>query len=531
MSTVTDARVLNFRWGLSGEPQQMRIVGGRVVERASEVGGSEPVLDLEGRFLLPAFVDAHCHILPTGLNLLKLHLGTCDSHEAVLDALRDRLRETPPGKWLHAVHYDQNRYGEQGHITREQLDQISGSVPILLRHVNGHAGVANSATLRAAGIADDEVDPEGGSFGRDASGRLNGVLFETAHLRVDRAAPVASLEEMVDAILRAGEAMAALGIGTASDMMTGFFDLERELEAYRIASERGCKIRTRLYLQWSEVFGPRAVSSEAIQAQMAAMDPARCRVADVKIFADGAIGSATAAIYGTYTGERPDGAILSRHTKPATRGAPEGAEVSGQIIYTPERLKKMVQTAHEAGHGVAIHAIGDYAVDLVMDAFESTDEPSRHRLEHAMLLSDAQIERIAKSGVPVTFQPEFLMRFGHAYLRQLGPERTSRLKRARSVIDAGIPLSFNSDRPIVAGDPWDGILTASNRPDGFDPAENVTREEAILAYTVEGGRVNDDLDIGHLEPGAWADFQTLDEDPRTRQSKPVERPTWRGNPR
>jgi len=191
-------------------------------------------------------------------------------------------------------------------------------------------------------------------------------------------------------------------------------------------------------------------------------------VKGIKIFADGAIGSATAAIYGSY------------RNQPVT-------ETSGQLIYNPERLNMMVQTAHDAGYAVAVHAIGDYAIDLVLDAFASTDEPNRHRLEHAMILSDAQIERIGNLGCFVTMQPEFLLRFGANYRRQLPDEKSWNLKRFRSVIDAGIPLSFSSDRPIVSGDPRDGIRLAVTR-EGFSPEERVTPVEAIRAYT-EGGAV------------------------------------------
>jgi predicted amidohydrolase YtcJ len=113
-------------------------------------------------------------------------------------------------------------------------------------------------------------------------------------------------------------------------------------------------------------------------------------------------------------------------------------------------------------------------------------------------------------------QPEFLMRFAHSSRKQLGMEKAAHLKRARSVIDAGIPLSFNSDRPIVAGDPMDGIRTIVRRPEGFDPSENVTIEEALLGYTKEAAFTNDDSELmGSLEPGQVADFQVFDIDPLT----------------
>lgn len=491
----------NFRWGLTGEPQQMLVENGRVVGRgpASPVDSTaSETVDLEGRYLLPRFVDAHCHVLPTGLDLQKLHLGQATTKDDVLDLVRQRHATNHEG-WLLAVHYDQNRYG--AHLDREDLDAISESRPILLRHSNGHASVVNTAALRTAGVEEYAPDPEGGEYVRDASGRLTGVLLERAHESVTSAAPKPSLEEMTDAILRAGQSMHAFGIGCASDMMTGFLNLEWELEAYRLAAERGCPIAIRHYVQWSAVFGPRGIGPAALP-----------KVAGIKIFCDGAIMSATAAIYGRYSGETANGPRISRQGH--SPESADGREVSGQLIYRPERLKEMVRIAHEAGFSVSIHAIGDYAVDLVMDAFEATGEPSRHRLEHAMILSEAQIERLARLDCEVTFQPEFLLRFGHAYRRQLGPERTARLKPARSLLKAGIKLSFNSDRPIVGGDPWDGILTATTRPEGFDQAENVTRAEAIRLYSGAGSRANGDADMfGTLNPGTEARFQTYTMNP------------------
>jgi len=400
-------------------------------------------------------------------------------------------------------------------MTRDDLDAISSTRPILLRHVNGHASVANSAALLAAGIDDITPDPAGGTIVRDAGGRATGVLLESAHELVSNASPRPAFEDMVEAILLAGEKMRELGICCATDMMTGRFNLRDELRAYQVAAERGCRIATRLYLQWREVFGPRGISSDELNELVAGLDvkPANgVKVAGIKIFADGAIGSATAAIYGRYQGQGdPNGPRITRHGHEA--GPTSDFEVSGQLIYRPDKLTDMVRIPHEAGWPVAIHSIGDYSTDLVMDAFEATGEPSRHRIEHAMILSDSQIARIAALGCSVSFQPEFLLRFGHAYRAQLGEEKASMLKRTRSVLDAGIPLSFSSDRPIVAGDPWDGIRMAEFR-EGFDPSERCTRREAIDAYTVAGSEINGDgRDYGTLDEGSYAEFQTLEEDP------------------
>lgn len=482
--------ITNFIWALDGSPQEMLVEDGKVVFRRSpEVGLPEGswVRDLGGASLIPAFIDPHCHILPTGLDLQKLHLGDCETPEGVIAKVAARHAEMEPGAWLHAVHYDQTRFTDAKHLTRRDLDAISADRPILLRHVNGHASIANTAALTAAKIAPDVADPNGGTYVRDESGTVTGVLLERAHEFVSSAAPEPTLDEMVDAIMAAGDKMADLGIIAATDMMTGRWNLDRELTAYRLASERGCRIRLRLFLQWGTVLGPRGMGPSLLQTHRDAMDPERCQVEGLKIFADGAIGSATAAIYGNYL------------TDPSS---------SGQLIYSHERLAEMIAKADAAGWRLAIHSIGDRSTDLVMEAYEKTQDPSRHRIEHAMLLSDAQIDRLARIGCHVSMQPEFLLRFGHAYRKQLGPDRAATLKRFRSVLDAGIPLSFSSDRPIVAGDPRDGMRMATSRPDGFDPQENVTISEALRATTELAARANgDEHFMGTLLPGQLAEWQ------------------------
>lgn len=471
-------RLTGFRPVLT--PDEIFIEDGRIAEP-----GEASERDLGGKWLMPAFVDSHSHILPTGLDLLKLDLFGKASQEEALDAIRDWHRDHPEG-WLLAAQYEQNGFADGRHLTRDDLDKISNTRPILLRHANGHASVANSAALQQAGITEETPDPKGGEYERDASGRMTGVLLERAHDQVWDRTPQPTLEEMVDAILRAGERLHSFGVSSAADMMTGRWNLMRELLAYRMAAEQGCKVRLRLWPLWSTAFGPRKA-----EGWEDVLDPAddRVKLCGIKIFSDGAIMSATAAIHGEFT----------------TGG-------SGTLIYKPERLTSMAATASDAGHPVCIHAIGDRATDHVMDALEATGEPSRHRIEHVMILSDAQIERLAKQGHNVTMQPEFLAQFGHAYRRQLPPETSRLLKRSRSVMNAGIPLAHNTDRPIVTGDPWIGVEAASNRPEGYDPAENITREKAISlwhdpACAMQGDR--SPTAIG--EPAA---FLVCDSDPR-----------------
>lgn len=471
--------------------QSLLVEGGRIVDWCEPGAHADSIIDAKGEILLPAFNDAHCHILPTGLDLSKLDLRPFDNSRTVLDAIRDHLKSVEPGKWLMAVGYDQTRFSEPKHLTRHDLDSLNDSIPILLRHVSGHASVANSAALRAAGVDRTTPNPPGGEFERDESGDLTGVLLEHAHEAVTAASPSITYSDMVAGILLASESMRAFGIATASDMMTGRFHLEDELRAYAEASARPNGIRYRLFVQWAQVFGPRGIGSERFRSLSNALPKDRCAVAGIKIFADGAIGARTAAIYGQYEGSN-------------------GTGDEGQLIYNRERLLEMVRVADSAGYSVAVHAIGDRAVDLVLDAFAGCPDPSKHRLEHAMILSDPQIDRIAKVGCHVTMQPEFLMRFHHAYHKQLGPERARRLKRMRSLNQAGIALSLNSDRPIVGGDPLDGIQAAVTRAPDYIPDETLELDDAISGYTSLAARATQDSDFGTLAAGQLADLVLVD---------------------
>lgn len=459
--------------------------------------------DLEGATVMPAFIDCHCHILPGGLDLLKLHLGRCQTREDVLDAVSKRNRELEPGEWLHAVHYDQTRFSDGVHLTRDDLDGISAERPILLRHVNGHASIANSAALRAAGVGETAIEIEGGEFVADCSGRITGVLLEKAHEKVTAAAPAPTFEEMVAAILAAGERMASFGIGCASDMMTGRWDLERELAAYAEAVNRGCKVRLRLYAQWARVIGPRPVDPSQLKELTSGFDESLISLKGLKIFADGAIGSATAAIYGSFL------------ERTSTKETVNGKIWDGQLIYSPDRLEAIFRHADDQGWSTSTHSIGDYATDLVMSNLASLSNPKNHRIEHAMLLSDEQIDRMQDLGCHCVMQPEFLLRFSHAYPKQLGPERAAHIKRFKSIGAAGIPLSFSSDWPIVDGNPWSGIRSALQRPEGFLQDENIPMELAINAYTRNAAGANRDPDMGEIKEGQMADFQVYKSEPGT----------------
>jgi predicted amidohydrolase YtcJ len=313
----------------------------------------------------------------------------------------------------------------------------------------------------------------------------NGVLLENAMELAYRAVPRATKEEMADAIMAAARSISSFGITSAADMMSGHQGLDDEIWAYKAAAERGAPLRMRLFVQWSEVFKNKTTLQEIADALQPIPD-SLVAVRGVKLFADGAIGAGTAAMHEEYL----------------TGG-------NGKFIYPPEELDRRILMADRAGYPIATHSIGDRCTDLVLDCYEKTGDPTKHRIEHVMVLSDTQIARIKSVGCKVTLQPDFLRNFKQAYKKQLGESRYAELKRARSIDKAGIPMGFSSDRPIVPGNPWDGIRIAAARGD-----DSVPMERGVELYTSGAAEVDDDGSLfGRLNIRQCADFQIYDSNP------------------
>lgn len=480
----------NARWWLDDKPIELSVMDGKVSPESISEAAADEVVDCHGAWIMPAFLDCHCHILPAGLDMQRLDLSKCHTRRDALDLVEAAAQEGEG--WLLAVQYDQTRFEDGRHITAAELDAVTRGRPTILRHSSGHAAVANTPALLEAGIGANTADPPGGTIVRDERGEPLGPLLENAMDLVYRVVPPPTLTECIEAIHAAAKSMRSTGITCATDMATGSRGLSEEVEAYRRAAESGCAIRLRTCVLWGRIFGKRGEPDFQIEPTP------MLRNLGVKLFADGAIGAGTAAMTEEYM----------------TGG-------TGMLIYEPDDLRERVRLAHEAGYVIAIHSIGDRCTDVVLDAIEETGSPARHRVEHVMLLRDDQVERIRRLGVRVTLQPEFLLRFGHAYFRQLGEQRASVLKRARSLADAGITIGLSSDRPIVPGDPWDGIRVAASRPSGFDPSEAITLEEAVKMYTSGAASVNDETELGSLAPGEWADFQLYEQDPKSLEARPV----------
>jgi len=345
--------------------------------------------------------------------------------------------------------------------TASDIDDVVADRPVLLYRYCGHIAVANSAAMRIAGIDSDTADPDGGSFDRDASGRPNGILRETAVTPVSNAleplTPTPSDLEIISAL--AG--LRNMGIRSITGMIS-------------VSGAVWCSVEdevgtlTRLGPDLPIDIDVLLISSnpEDLRSAKERIDGADgpVRFVGYKDFIDGSLGGHTAAMYEPFT------------DAPATRGTER---------YSHSRMVEMGRTSLDMGGAVAIHAIGDRANDLALDVHEELigegADPAMLRVEHASVLTGETIERMARLGVTASIQPAFLASEASWLEKRLGPDRMDRAYPFRSLLEAGVPLLGGSDSPVELPDPQTGIDAAVDRH-GINPAEAISREQAEALF-------------------------------------------------
>ncbi len=457
-------------------------------------------LDLAGATCLPGFNEAHNHMINFGIVLgqINCRYPAVRSIEEIVQRFAERASQTEPGHWIRGRGYDDNVLAEHRHPTRSDLDRASTVHPLVLTHSSGHMLVANSLALQLAGVTRETPDPPGGHIVRDEHGEPTGLLQENAMELVERVIPAPTLDDMVEALRRCNDAYVAAGITSSQDAGS---DHPLQVEAYQRAVERGVlKLRTSMMIRHQLL--PHLLGLGIKQG----FGDDRLRIGPVKLFADGSLIGRTAAVSRPFLNDpRPDN--------------------YGITIWTQEELDELVWQAHAAGFQVATHAIGDRAIEMVLDAYERAlarlPRPDhRHRIEHCGVLRPDLIDRIARLGVLVVSQPIFIAEYGDGFIRHLGLERIQLTYPFRSLLDAGIRLVFSTDCPVSAYQPLRCIQaavlerTASGRSYALEEA--ITVEEALPLYTVNGAYATfEEHRKGMLRPGMLADFVVLERDPRT----------------
>ncbi len=497
--------------------RSLGVLHGRVVGLDEDIDGlhADRVLHADGATVVPGFNDAHCHTAWYGLSLSQLDLSGARSLEEVYDAVARHSRTLPDGAWVVGAGLDHHKAGGVP-PHRDALDRAAGGRPVWLKHTSGHACYVNTPVLESAGaLADGFEPPAGGVLVRDADGRPNGLLEETAQQLVQRQVLPYPVETIADAVQAATRRYLAEGITSFTEAGIGggwIGQTPVEFAAYQLALDTGrLNARAQLMIASDALHPVSAHSSDGITTGLdlgirTGLGDDRLSVGPVKIFLDGSLLGRTAAV-----------------TEPFCGCHDSNSPGTGYFQEEPDAMAGLVVAAHRAGWSIAAHAIGDRAVDLALDTYERAqrEHPRTevvHRIEHAGMVRPDQLERFAALGVVPVPQHNFLAAFGDAMAANLGPDRTSWTYRMRSFLDLGLTVPGSSDRPVAPGAPLPAIeamvrrLTDSGAP--FSPGERVPVQAALKAWTAGSAQATGaGADKGRLRRGMLADFAVLDADP------------------
>jgi hypothetical protein len=456
------------------------VVAGTDAQAERWAGRRTRTIDLEGRVVVPGFIDAHAHMADAAGELAWTKLDAARSLDDAMERLRVAARAVPEGEWVVGLDWDEAKWPERRFPVREDLDRVSTVHPVVARRIDCHIGSLNSMALERAA---DLVSQRG--FEVDAVGRPTGILKEDAlgafHERFETGE--AGIARGLSAIARRAH---RLGITSIHDIVG-----PGAWKAYQRAHRAG-RLRLRVYAM------PRDSLLEFLVPAgfLTGLGDDWLRLGAVKIFADGSLGAYTAALDAPYLG-RPD--------------------EKGMLIHTPTELRSLLESAHRAGFQTATHAIGDRAVRLVVETLEMVQAAAprpdpRHRIEHFELPEEDVLRRAKAAGLIASCQPNFIGQWsgpGDVYETRLGKERAGTNNPFRRILRRRIPLCFGSDGMPYG--PLYGIHWAVN---GFFGDQRVAPEDAVRAATTGGAYASfEERRKGAIEAGKLADFVVLRGDP------------------
>jgi predicted amidohydrolase YtcJ len=489
--TVDDAQpqaqafaVSNGRFTAVGSTDEVRSLAGPGTE----------VMDAEGMTVTPGFIDAHSHPAGAGLSQL-LHVNVnVRSIAEIKEALRARANETPPGEWVVGVMYDDTKLAEGRPLRRTDLDEAVPNHPVQVNHRGGHTGVYNSRAFEVAGVTAQTPDPEGGTFYRE-NGELTGRVAEKARYAINKHVPSESTrEQRRDGVELISKKMAAAGLTSVHDVWCGAEDLT----AYQDARRAGA-LHFRTYLfpgGGTDLYA--ALKTAGLRT---GFGDEWLRLGAVKYAADGSASERTMRMSTPYE-ERPDD--------------------YGILTMNQEEVHEAVEDAVRHGFQIGIHANGDVAIDMVLNAYEraqrnGAQEEARFRIEHCSLVNENLLRRIKAVGaVPTPFYT-YAHYHGNKW-GEYGEEKMRRMFAHKSFLEHDIPVASASDYPPGPFPPMMAIQSMVTRKD-FDgrvwgPNQRISVDQALRVCTRNGAYASFEEDLkGSITPGKLADFTVLAEDP------------------
>jgi len=470
-------------------------------------------LDAKGRTVVPGLIDAHGHVMGLGEAALSLDLSATKSLAEAQDALRRYAADRPTPLWIRGGGWNQERWQLGRFPTAADIDAVTPGRPVVLDRVDGHALLANSAAMTAAGITAATKDPPGGRIERDAKGQPTGVFVDAAQQLVMTAVPAMLPRERDAALVKAQDILLGYGITATADMGTSpddWLTMRRAGDAGRL------KVRIISYAG-----GIPALLAVAGTGPTPWLYDGRLRMVGVKLYDDGALGSRGAWLKAPYA---------------------DAPGQKGLRFLEDAKLRNLMSRAAMDGFQTAVHAIGDAANEQVLGAIEELSDTykgdRRWRIEHAQIVDPADLPRFAKYGIIASMQPVH-QTSDHAMAEaRLGPDRLGGAYAWKTMLDNKVPLAFGSDYPVESPNPFPALAAAVSRqdtsgqpPGGWQPQQAISIAEAVRAFTTTAAYAGFAEDrIGSLTPGHFADFVILDRDiftagvPDLRGAKAVE--TW-----
>ncbi|MDX1671252.1 MAG: amidohydrolase [Balneolaceae bacterium] len=462
------------------------------------------IVELEGRFICPGFIDAHIHLIAGGFQLQSVDLRDAEAPPEFENRIADFARKSEPGRWILGGGWDGSDW--ESLPRKEWIDDVTQDNPVFVRRQDMHMGLANSLALEKAGIDKEIGDPEGGTILRDASGEPTGILKDNAMKLVQECIPPFTDEEMDGALDAAMQYLSSNGV-TSVHQMWYSEDPDRHRACFERAKKEN-RLNARIYQMYPLEEWERL--KEVTEAQ--GRGDHWVKVGGLKSFVDGSLGSRTALFNDPYIDQPGQ---------------------SGLLVNEPAELKDWIRNADRAGLQVTVHAIGDKANRLLLNIYkkvftENGPRDRRFRIEHAQHLLREDIPRFAELNVIPSMQPWHMIDDGRWMGKALDADRLKMAYAFRSLADSGATLVFGSDWYVAPADPLGGIFASVTRmtldgknPEGWIPEQKITVEQALRAYTKNAAYASFDEEIkGSLEPGKLADFVVISNDPT--RVKPAE---------